>query len=96
MADGNKPNHLCFKWGSNSGETANWHVPHNKVKSQNKIFLWILVPNVVVQNTNLCWGILFLLLLFFLASEESLSLVLIHFFSVQFQKFKPPTGLNLA
>jgi len=39
MADGNKPNHLCFKWGSNAGETANWHVPHNKVKSKNKIFL---------------------------------------------------------
>ena len=53
------------------------------------------MPNVVVQNTNLCWGILFLLLLFFLASEESLSLVLIHFLSVQFQKFNP-TGLNLA
>ena len=39
MADGNKPNHVCFKWGFNSGETANWNVPHNKVKSQNKMFL---------------------------------------------------------
>ena len=82
MANGNKPNHLCFKWGFNSGETANWHVPHNKVKSKNKIFR-IDIGAQCCGSKYICWGILFLLFVF-LASEERLSLFFSHCFSIQF------------
>ena len=72
MPDENKPNHLCFKWGSNSGETANWHVPQSDLGARccgSKQKPLLGYPVFVV---------------FFLASEESLSLVFIHSFSVQF------------
>ena len=66
-----------------------------KGKVKTKYFYRSWCPKLWFKTQTLVGGSCFCCL-FFLASEESLSLVLIPFFSVQFQKFNPPTGLNLA